>query len=421
MTIPLRLSAIGLPAFLLSSLVHASFIEEMSSSLEFKNYYIHRDYPQSSGQTERAEWAQGFLLRLDSGFTEGPIGFGVDTLGMYGLKLDSSPSRSNTGLLPREDEAAPGAPNYARRAEDDYAKFGIAAKMRVAESELRYGDLEPAQPTLRPNTSRLFPQTFRGFQITSNDIDDLELTAGLLSRTRQRDATHYEDLSINRKGGAYTAADSQRFQFVGGNYRVTNRTRLGYQFAQLEDIYQQHYLGVSHSLDLGEGRLGMDLRYFSSDEAGAASAGEVDNRAASSRLRYRLNGHAWSGGYQEQFGSTPFAYVNGTTAYLFSQMQFSNFTETGQRVWHARYDYDFTGIGVPGLTFTARYATGDNATVAGFDGEGREWERDLDVEYILQSGPLKGMSLRWRNAVRRANFSSDIDENRLMVGYVLPL
>ena len=196
---------------------------------------------------------------------------------------------------------------------------------------------------------------------------------------------------------------------------------MGYHFAQLENVYHQHYLGVSHSLNLGEGRFGMDLRYFSSDESGAAMAGEVDNRAASSRLRYRLNGHVWSGGYQEQFGSTPFTYVNGTTVYLFSQMQFSNFTETGQRVWHARYDYDFTDAGIPGLTFTARYTTGDNATVAGYVGEGREWERDLDVEYILQSGPLKGLSLRWRNAVRRANFSSNIDENRLLIGYVLPL
>lgn len=421
MTIPLRLSAIGLPVLLLSSWAQASFIEEMSSSLEFKNYYIQRDYLRSSGQTERAEWAQGFLLRLDSGFTEGPIGFGVDTLGMYGLKLDSSPSRSNTGLLAREDEAALGAPGYARRAKDDYAKFGVAAKMRVGDSELRYGDLEPALPTLRPNTSRLFPQTFRGFHITSNDIDDLELTAGLLTRTRQRDATDYEELSINRKGGAYKAADSQRFQFVGGDYRLSNRTRLGYHFAELEDVYQQHYMGTSHSLNLGEGRLGMDLRYFSSDDAGAASAGEVDNRAVSSRIRYRLNGHAWSGGYQKQLGSTPFTYVSGTTVYLFSQMQFSNFTETGQRVWHARYDYDFADIGVPGLTFTARYAIGDNATVAGFEGEGREWERDFDVEYMLQSGPLQGLSLRWRNAVRRANFSSDIDENRLLIGYVLAL
>tara|TARA_R110002072_G_scaffold255928_3_gene414714 strand:- start:35 stop:292 length:258 start_codon:yes stop_codon:yes gene_type:complete len=80
--------------------------------------------------------------------------------------------------LPREDESAPGAPSYARRAEGDYAKFGIAAKMRVAESELRYGDLESALTTLRPNTSRFFRQEFRGFHITSSDIDENRLIVG---------------------------------------------------------------------------------------------------------------------------------------------------------------------------------------------------------------------------------------------------
>ncbi|MCY1536275.1 Porin-like protein NicP [compost metagenome] len=70
-----------------------------------------------------------------------------------------------------------------------------------------------------------------------------------------------------------------------------------------------------------------------------------------------------------------------------------------------------------------RYVTGD-----GFDGaggrDGKEWERDLDIGYTVQSGPLKNLGVRWRNAMVRTNASAtggDLDENRLIVSYSIPL
>ncbi|MGM8851203.1 OprD family porin [Salinicola halophyticus] len=397
----------------LAAPAQADFLADSTASLEFKNYFITRDYLEGDrDDNKREEWAQGFLLRADSGFTEGPVGFGVDTISMLGVKLDSSPSRSGTGLLEIDDDG---------RAEDNYTKFGATAKIRAGESVLRYGYLEPRLPSLRPNASRLFTQSFRGTQITSTELDGLELTAGQLNRTRQRDKTDYEPMALNRKSGAYGKATSTRFQFVGGEYHLGKRARLGYHYAQLEDIYRQHYLGVSDGINLGSGRLGADLRYFDASEQGAAEAGEVDNRAVSTRLRYRLGGHSWSGGYQSQFGATPFTYLSGTNVYLFSQYQISNFTETDERVWHVRYDYEFSRFGLPGLTFMMRYVMGDQASVNGFEGEAREWERDVDIEYIVQGGMLEGLSLRWRNAARRANFTRDVNENRVLLGYTLKL
>lgn len=38
--------------------------------------------------------------------------------------------------------------------------------------------------------------------------------------------------------------------------------------------------------------------------------------------------------------------------------------------------------------------------------------------FVIQSGPLKDMSVRWRNSTLRRDFSSyDIDENRLIINY----
>lgn len=62
---------------------------------------------------------------------------------------------------------------------------------------------------------------------------------------------------------------------------------------------------------------------------------------------------------------------------------------------------------------------GDNFKVAGE--EGSEWERNLDVTYVIQSGPLKNLALRWRNVELRGDATGRRDENRGLIAYTLPL
>lgn len=40
---------------------------------------------------------------------------------------------------------------------------------------------------------------------------------------------------------------------------------------------------------------------------------------------------------------------------------------------------------------------------------------------MIQEGPLKNLGSKWRNATVRSNFGNDLDENRLIVSYTLPL
>lgn len=67
-----------------------------------------------------------------------------------------------------------------------------------------------------------------------------------------------------------------------------------------------------------------------------------------------------------------------------------------------------------------RYVSGDHVD-RGPGSDGKEWERDMDIAYVFQSGMLKNLSLKWRNATMRSNFVRDVDENRLIVSYTLPL
>ncbi|MNG72186.1 Porin-like protein NicP precursor [compost metagenome] len=94
-----------------------------------------------------------------------------------------------------------------------------------------------------------------------------------------------------------------------------------------------------------------------------------------------------------------------------------------------RYDHDFAAEGVPGLVFSLRYVQGDEVDPGPLSGakaaglrragqSGEEWERSTDIGYVVQSGPLKDVSLRWRNSTYRSTYTDGADENRLIVSYL---
>ncbi|ORB30952.1 OprD family outer membrane porin, partial [Mycobacterium paraseoulense] len=90
---------------------------------------------------------------------------------------------------------------------------------------------------------------------------------------------------------------------------------------------------------------------------------------------YSLGNHAFGAAWQRMNGDDAFPYLKGSNPYLVNFVQVNDFAGPKERSWQLRYDYDFVGLGIPGLTFMTRYVKGDNVELAGQRGEGREWER----------------------------------------------
>lgn len=391
----------------------AGFIEDSKASLQTSNYYFNRDFRDGAGQNKREEWAQGFILDLRSGYTAGTVGFGLDAMGMLGLKLDSSPDRTGSGLLPTHGDG---------RAADEFGRVGLTARVRVGDSELKYGTLIPKLPTLQANTGRILPQTFDGGLLTVKDITGLTLTGARFERMTDRDSTDAIGLTLNNKNRRFrAAADGDALLIGGADYALGKQMVLSYQYAELEEIYSQHFLGLTHTLAVGPGKLKSDLRYMLSDDSGAARGGRIDSGALSGMFTYSLGGHAFGVGLQKMTGDTSMPFVNGTDPYLANYIQINDFAEPGERSWQVRYDYDFSAVGVPGLTFMSRYVKGDHADAATSASTGREWERNTDVGYVFQDGVLKNVGIKWRNAAYRSSFARGADENRLIVSYTLPI
>ncbi|MCM2318134.1 MAG: OprD family porin [Pseudomonas sp.] len=410
---PVRRLALAITACTLAPLAHAGFVEDSSATLTTTNIYLNRDFREGSGQNKREEWGQGFLLDLQSGYTDGSVGVGLDALGMLGVKLDSGKGRAGTDLLPVQDDG--GTP-------DQFGRLGLTAKVKVSATELRYGSHVPELPVVKASDSRLLPQVFEGGLLSSKEIDGLTFIGGRLNQVIDRASTNSEDLLLNSKNRRFASGvSSDHLDLAGLDYQFSKALTGRYFFADLDDVYRQHYFGLLAKQPLGAGTLSADLRVMLSDDSGAANAGEIDNRALNGMLGYGLGAHKFSLGYQQMSGDTGYAYIDGSDPFLVNFVQINDFANADERSWQARYDFDFASLGVPGLSFLTRYVSGDNAEVAGSSLEGSEWERDIELKYVVQSGPLKDLYVRLRNASFRSSFARDADENRVIVGYSLPI
>lgn len=439
----IALSAAGV-ALVAPSVAQADFVNDTKADLQMRNLYFDHDNRQgNSGQHK--EWGQGFVLNVQSGFTEGTVGFGLDAVAMLGLRLDGGGKEDKAGQTRQPGQLFPTKSNGKARSE--YSKLGLTAKMRVSETEARIGTLQPKLPILINNDGRLLPQMFEGGQITSKEIDNLTLTGGLINHAVGRSSTNRSGLAV--AGGS---AESNKFWFAGGDWQAMPDLKAQYYFAKLEDYYKQNFLGLNHNWELGEKRsLNTDLRYFRTSADGknknAAGRGEgyrvggytkngngkIDNNTWSLAFTYKMDAHALMLGHQRVSTGSNFVQLNqgstgegagGASLYLHTDRLANSFTKAGERTTFVDYTYDFADLGVPGLKAGAAYLRGSNIQAKNSSTE-KEWERDLRLDYTVQEGTFKNVTLSYRNATFRSNAKRDkvsnVDQNRVIVNYTLPL
>lgn len=404
-----------LPLLIATQAAQADFIADSKGSLQIRNYYFDHDFQGGPGRNEMREWAQGFILKADSGYTEGTIQFGLSFIGMTGFQLDSSPDRTGTGLLSYNPST--------REVHDNYSKAGVAARFKVSNTELQVGHMTPLLPIMFPVTARLFPPLFRGSMVTSGEIEGLTLRGGYFDRQKYRDSTEDAKLRVSGLNGRFNGTvESSGFMFAGGDYKLLDNLTGSYYYAQLDDIYKQHYVGLTHTTPLGPGALKSEAYYFDSSEDGAAKAGRVDNGNLNLNAAYTLGANTFSLGYMHLSGDTGMPYLASIDPYVMvGGALATEYLNPKERVWQIKHDYDFTKHGLPGLKTQIRFIQGRNIHEPVADGNGEEWERDLEVAYVVPSGSLAGLGLRLRHGHYQNNFSRDVEQTRVNIDYTLAL
>ena len=398
------------------------FVEDSTFSINTRALYFSRDfrneqlggYDKVNGKNKsRAEESGlGFNALYQSGFTQGTIGVGVDVIGLLGVKLDSGKGRAGTGLFPAGSDG---------RSQDDYSKGGGAVKFRFSNTVLKVGDQYTTAPVYASDDSRLLPELPQGISITSNEIKGLKLEGGHFTSSVAQNQTFHDSLGLTKT------------DFVGGVYSFTPEFTGSLYYAKTEDYFRKYYSNLNWTHALSEDQsFALDFNIYDTKSEGEGKqrayydkTTKLDNRAFSLQGAYTIGAHTFTLAAQKVTGDGDYGYGvdGGGTVFLANSVARSDFNAEGEKSYQARYDINMATFGVPGLSFMTRYVTGSGAQTA-VTSNGKEWERDIEAKYVIQSGPAKDLSLRVRQATYRSSDgvyygSSSIDELRLIAQYPL--
>ncbi|MDR6606167.1 OprD family outer membrane porin [Pseudomonas synxantha] len=420
----------------------AGFLEDSKASISSRTMYYDADMREgaSTPANRQRETAEGLKFDYLSGFTQGTVGFGIDAQALVGIHLDGGKGHHPTG------NSNSFFPSDGNEAADEWSRLDGNVKARFSKTEAHLGGaLAPNLPILIANDSRVLPQTFEGGTITSKEIDNVTFNFGQLEHASGRASSNSTGLSV-----AGATQDSNKFLYGGADWKVTKDLLLQYYYANLEDFYKQNFLGLVHVYPIAANQsFKTDIRYFDSSSDGkngdpgfqfnnnngfAKEKGVVDNKTWSAMFTYTLGGNAFLLGHQRVSDDGGFVFLNqgnlvdsngnpegagGASFYSFTDATVGSFIRAGENTTFGQYSYDFASLGVPGLKASIAYLNGQD--IKATNGVGKdlsEHETDARIDYVIQTGALKGFGTTLRHGTYRGNTSTlDQDQTRLIFNY----
>jgi hypothetical protein len=399
--------AVLIQAALISS-VYASeqseakgFVEGAEGSVLFRTGFLNRD--KKEGATDTSSTAQTAIVKIDSGFTQGVVGFGAGIIGDASIKLGENKNAGN-GMIPKHNDGS---------AYDHWARGGAYVKARVSNTTAVYGTQVLDIPVLASNTARLVPEYFEGVLVTSNEIENLELTAGKFTKNQYSDQINSDGKKLDRAvvwGAKYTFNDDLNASYWG---------------TEVKDKLERHYANVNYTHGLkNDASLNFDVSGYhtkfdknastysatgnvASDYADTGIAGvEKTNDIWAVSTSYSKDVHNVALAYQQNFGDVGYDYgenADGVQSIYLPNSYLSDFVGNDEKSLGLQYNYNFKNHGVPGLNWTSAFVYGWNIDVRGKEKEGQEREFFNQVKYTVQSGAMKDSSLRLRHSYLRAN------------------
>ena len=375
------------------------FIEDANGSVLFRTGYILRD--KKDGVKDQSSFAQTAIVNLDSGFTQGIVGFGVGVVGDGSFKIGENKNAGNN-MIPKHNDGS---------AYDHWARGGANVKARFSNTTVRYGTQVLDIPVLASNTARLVPEYFEGTLITSHEIKNLELVAGKFTKNQYSDQIATDQNKLNDA------------IIWGAKYKFDDQLSASYYGLDSKNALERHYINANYKLPLqNESSLTFDFSgYHTKFDKNAVTSytttSDLDNRSNNIWAisgTYNQGPHTAMLAYQQNTGNTGYDYgsnADGGQSIYLPNSYLSDFVGNHEKSAQLQYNLDFGGYGLPGLNWTTAFVYGwDIKTPTKDNAQEREFFNQ--VKYTVQSGFAKDASLRVRHSYYRA---SD-DYNAIYIG-----
>ncbi|ENV32428.1 OprD family outer membrane porin [Acinetobacter gerneri] len=398
------------------------FVEDAEGTVLFRTGYLTRD--KKNGTPDTSSFAQTAMVNLESGFTQGPVGFGVGIIGDTSFKIGNNKNAGN-GMIPRETL------NGVKGAGDTYdtwTRGGGIVKARVSNTTVRYGTQVLDIPVFASNTARLVPEYFTGTLLTSHEIKNLEIIGGKFTKDSYSD-------QINTDGRNLRSA-----WVWGAKYKFDENLTGSYYGLDIKDKLDRHYLNANYKLPLADkSSVTFDLSGYRTEfdaNASTYSATVPDGQDRTNNIwalsgTYNQGPHTVMLAYQQNTGNVGYDYgenADGAQSIYLPNSYLSDFIGNHEKSAQIQYNLDLGAFGVPGLNWTTAFVYGWDIKVADssdrtklISDNATEREFFNQVKYTIQSGFAKDVSLRVRNSYYRASadyqkpYIGDTNEWRLFL------
>lgn len=389
------------------------FVEGAQGSVLLRNGFIQRD--KKKGLKDTNSWVQSAMLNLESGFTQGPIGFAAGVVGDFSFKLGDNKNSGNS-MVPRDSNGNP----Y-----DQWTRGGGFVKARASNTTLTYGTQMLDLPVLASMTTRNTPEYFEGTLITSHEIKDLELVAGKFTKNQLP-----EHIATDQNG-------LDRAYVWGAKYKFNDQLNASYYGADIKDKIERHYVSAAYKQPLAnDSSLSYEWAGYSTKFKPGAdtyfSGGpntrteDLNNYIWAFSTTYSQGAHSVMGAYQQNTGGIGYDYGanqdGGQSIYL-PNSYLSDFNSKGEKSVQLQYNLDLGAYNVPGLKWTTAFVYGWDIDVIGTNiDNANEREFFNQLSYTVQSGFAKDLKIRARYSILResdvgANGYGDTNETRIFVDF----
>ena len=394
------------------------FVEDAEGSVLFRTGYIQRDKKNVAPGEDNSSFAQSAIVKLESGFTQGVVGFGINAVGDASIKLGRNGHTGNN-MIPVHDQLNA---DGTKDAYDHWARGGASVKARISNTTVEYGTQVLDLPVLASNTGRMVPEYFEGVLAKSREIEDLEVVVGKFTKNQMSEQISTDENKLNSAivwGAKYKFND----QINGSYYGIDSKNALERHYVNA-NFKQPLANNASLTYDFSGYRTEWDKGASASSSTLDANSDDRSNNIWAISGSYNTGAHNVMLAYQQSTGNTGYAYgenADGFQSIHLPNSYLSDFNGRDEKSVQVQYSVDLGQYVTPGLSWTSAYVYGwdiDTAT----DSNAKESEIFNQVKYTVQSGFAKDASLRvryshYRNDDAYANdyYMPDTNEWRLFL------
>jgi hypothetical protein len=385
-----------------------AFFRDTRLGLNLRTYYFYRDqYDDSKSEA----WALGGALAYQSGWLYDR--FSVGSVLYTSQRLYGPDDRDGTLLL------KPGQHGYTVVGQ-------LYGRVRlIDENFINIYRYEYNTPYINRNDNRMTPNTFEGYTFNGayggkDDSPSFRYGGGYITKIKERNSDRFVWMSQD------AGADVKRGVWVGGG----NVGYKGFTFGAIDyysdDIINIFYTEGSYKFHVTD-RLGL---LFSAQFADQRSTGDDALTGSSfSTNQLGLKSDVSYGGAVLTLGYTHTS--NGANMQSpwggypgYTSVQVQDFNRANEDAFMVKASYDFTRLGLEGVTAYALFVHGwnreDPTTKASVADEN---EFDADVQWRPQWKFLKGLwfRMRYANVHQYEGDKNTINDFRVIVNYDVPL